>query len=651
LLFRDPVECLEWLEANPEFSGEKDYVPYEEYFDKERTNRCYSEVASGEAWNQIQTEFKSQPQITVMPYILASDSTHLTNFSGDKKIKPLLITSGHIQQHVRAASSKRAYLCLAMIPEGKFPNVEYATITEAKEMPGVLSRRLYHTCALEVLKPLKKYSKTPKLMIDSEGNKRQEVFRLVAYIADLLEQTLIAGLAPNQCIPCVAGTKSLGNPIPCEARTGLSILDQITKIKSLVDPHDAYKFYKEARKVGLNGVDNPWWSIFPEIDICQIICPDVLHGLHKGFKDHCATWNINLISKLELDSCYKRLPKYPGFRHFSQGISKISQWSGREHRELQRNFLATIAGCPDIPSQALKATRAELDFIYTAQYRSHSEETLTQLEIFNQLFHRYKDIFITTGARCGKNGTINHFNIPKLHTRHHYPEFIRRLGSTANFSTETAERYHIEYAKKAYKGVSPREYLEQMVRWLDRQEKVFYFDRYLKWRFSIQEKVSSTSDDISADEEDLVKDIPVPQDYYEPVLAKKPHLRRQPLDEIYKIFQIDENIFKAAFGRFQAQQEMGSAATGRGWIYTATSVKIPKNFQTLDIWLLFRLKLPLLDELHDPSETRIIHAEPKRSTKEGVRDVVFVDLNSKSSQIQVGIKGKRILILCLSDLI
>ncbi|KAF8578501.1 hypothetical protein K439DRAFT_1362009, partial [Ramaria rubella] len=44
LLYRDPVECLEWLEANPEFKGEKDYMPYEEYLDAEMTERCYSEM-------------------------------------------------------------------------------------------------------------------------------------------------------------------------------------------------------------------------------------------------------------------------------------------------------------------------------------------------------------------------------------------------------------------------------------------------------------------------------------------------------------------------------------------------------------------------------------------------------------------------------
>ncbi|KAF8522721.1 hypothetical protein BU17DRAFT_44460 [Hysterangium stoloniferum] len=57
LLYQNPVECLEWLEANPDFSGDKDYVPYEEYLNKDHTDRCYSEMASGEFWNDTQAKF------------------------------------------------------------------------------------------------------------------------------------------------------------------------------------------------------------------------------------------------------------------------------------------------------------------------------------------------------------------------------------------------------------------------------------------------------------------------------------------------------------------------------------------------------------------------------------------------------------------
>ncbi|KAF8511346.1 hypothetical protein BU17DRAFT_54689 [Hysterangium stoloniferum] len=178
----------------------------------------------------------------------------------------------------------------------------------------------------------------------------------------------------------------------------------------------------EAKNIGLNGIEELWWIDFPETDICKAVCPDVFHGLHKAFKDHCATWNTNIVSKLELNARFRKFPKWPGFRHFTGGISKISQWSGKEHRDLQQSFLTVIAGA--VPPEAIRATRAELDFIYLAQYQSHTDSTLLQLLKYNTVFHQSKNIFIKTGACKGKKGTINHFNIPKLHTHWHYPEFI-----------------------------------------------------------------------------------------------------------------------------------------------------------------------------------------------------------------------------------
>lgn len=387
LLYRDALECLEWLEANPDFSNKKDYVPYEEYVDEEYQDRCYSEVASGVAWNELQAEFDDD--VTIHPYILASDSTHLTNFSGDKKIKPLLITSGHIHQSARAATSQRAWMCIAFLTDGKFPNVSASSISQAKELCGILSRRLYHENLRIILKPLVLYTCIPREMVDSEGFIRHEIFRLVAYICDLPEQTLVACLAQNQCVVCLANTTHFGLPHACPPRTGASILIKIQQVSEEVGRGaSAWKFAQAAKAYGLNGVDHPWWTLFPDLDICKVIPPDPLHGLHKAFKDHLVTWNINLIGQLELDSRYKRLPKFPGFRHFTNGLSKISQWSGKEHRELQRTFLATIAGASQLPRDALVVTRAELDFIYLAQYRSHTDSTLEQLADHNAIFHK-----------------------------------------------------------------------------------------------------------------------------------------------------------------------------------------------------------------------------------------------------------------------
>jgi hypothetical protein len=504
----------------------------------------------------------------------------------------------------------------------------------------------------EVMKPIIPYTKSPIEMVDSEGYIREEIIMPVMYISDTPEQALVSGLAPNNCVCCLAGTQQLDHEYVCEARTGKSILAAIKEIRQEFPDADTWKFAMIAKERKLNGVEEPWWIDFPNLHICKAICPDVLHGLHKAFKDHCVSWNINLVGKMELDSRFRRLPKFPGFRHFTGGISKISQWSGKEHRDLQRTILPTLSGA--VPSQALRATRAELDFIYMAQYHAHTEETLSQLMKYNRIWHCNKNIFITTGARRGKKGTIPHFRIPKLHTRPHYPEFIRRFGATANYSTETPERYHIEYAKKAYQGVSKRDYAEQMVRWLDCQEKLRYFERYIEWR---QTKGYWESDSVSRlgvdntdpEMENYILDvqrIPLPTMTYQPRLAQTPFMSAQGLMNMMKFFSIHPKQFEQALLRYEAKRLLGSQASGRGW--EQQQIALPVYYKIIDIWTLFRITLPVLDSIHDPIETAIIRALPERKANDttkampGIFDVVFADMNPTSSAEQVGIEGNLI---------
>lgn len=121
---------------------------------------------------------------------------------------------------------------------------------------------------------------------------------------------------------------------------------------------------------------------------------------------------------------------------------------------MQWYTLAAITDHLNIHDLALWATRTKLDFIYTAQYHAHTNSTLAQLKHYNEIFYKVKDIFIHTGARCGKAGTIKHFNIPKLHTHHHYVEYIKWIGGTANVSTETPEWSHQDFAKDPFKVTS-----------------------------------------------------------------------------------------------------------------------------------------------------------------------------------------------------
>ena len=176
-----------------------------------------------------------------------------------------------------------------------------------------------------------------------------------------------------------------------------------------------------------------------------------------------------------------------------------------------------------------------------------------------------------------------------------------------------------------------------MVRWLDRQEKIQYFDRYTKWCLKIPDPLETPQ--INQSEEELVfNQIPLPPKIYTPQLAVKPRFARYTLGTILKKFKIKDEQFTEAVKRYEIKRKLLGRASGRGWTYVVE--KMPSIYNVINVWTLFRIKLPVLDDLHDPVETRILQADPGDAKKKPVCDVVFIDMEPEKDDIQVGIKGQ-----------
>ena len=122
-------------------------------------------------------------------------------------------------------------------------------------------------------------------------------------------------------------------------------------------------------------------------------------------------------------------------------MSFVTQWTGTEHKEMEKVFLGVIAGA--VNSKVLTMAQSLLNFIYYCQFQLHTSKTLEKLELCLKTFHENKQIFIDLGIR-------KDFNIPKLHAIQHYIEGIRSLGSADGYNSESPERLHINFAKAVY---------------------------------------------------------------------------------------------------------------------------------------------------------------------------------------------------------
>lgn len=169
---------------------------------------------------------------------------------------------------------------------------------------------------------------------------------------------------------------------------------------------------------------------------------------------------------------------------------------------MQRVFLGIIGGIVD--DRVYDAAEGLLDFIYLAQYQSHTDGTLRLLQQALARFHDNKDAIIEAGGR-----TIDHFNIPKLHSLMHYVASIQSLGSADGYNTESPERLHIDYAKKAYEGSSRQDYIAHMTVWLRRQEAIDKHSMFIAWVAAIE--LTPATDEIKnalADDDLPISQIP-----------------------------------------------------------------------------------------------------------------------------------------------
>ena len=346
---------------------------------------------------------------------------------------------------------------------------------------------LLHYCLDIVLSDLKACACSARIMLDPGGHVRMVRTFLAAYIADLPEQQALSCVAPNYAPSSMAGPSSLGNTTAQPLRHGHDTLRIIQEIMKLLeessDQRNLAKLRRLARERGLNGVDKPFWRDWLHADPCLFLAPDALHQWHKLFQDHPVEWAKEWLGTKELDRRVSVLQPRVGFRHFRNGFTRFKQHTGKETKDLERVFLGVIAGHKNVSDGILKAIRAVLDFIYLAQYNSHSTTTLEYLQNALQTFHKYKQDIADSGVRNGQRQK-GEFHIPKIELMQHVGRLVTLLGSAPQFSSEQTERCHIDMAKEPYKATNRKAHAEQMCRFLDRRERTRLFSVLTSWHVS-----------------------------------------------------------------------------------------------------------------------------------------------------------------------
>lgn len=333
---------------------------------------------------------------TLVPIIIATDKTQLSNFSGDKAAYPVYLSLGNIPKHIRRQPSQRGTVLL-----GYLPVPALACCSEEKR--AMRTYQVFHACMRKLLEPLVATGRDGKKMVCADGKERLVFPILGAYVADHPEQCLVTCCLENRCPRCTVAHNRRGEPLHSPLRDPTLTLHHIHGVTRTSPPSsDAQTAIKLE---GIRLIDRPFWADLPHADIFSCITPDFLHQLHKGvFKPHLVSWCQALMSDGEMDCRFMSMSRHPTLRHFKKGITTVKQWTGKEMKMMEKVFVGVVAGAVD-DSSVVDAARSLIDFITMAQYLQHTDDTLEELSAALADFHKSKSIFISNNVR-------QHFNIP-----------------------------------------------------------------------------------------------------------------------------------------------------------------------------------------------------------------------------------------------
>jgi len=409
--------------------------------------------------------------------------------TGDLEMHPLFLTIANINSQVRMKTTSHAWSCIIYTPSPEF--------IVHPDFQSVLEARVWHRCLDIVCIGLKLAARTGTFMNDPNSVTQYCFTPLATYIADLPEQLMIACVTKSVLPISLAEQNQFGDGIPYAPRDGELTLEILRVLCAKIDPWRLQEFLAAAKKAHLSGVQLPFWRDWRFSNPSIFLIREILHTIHKFFFDHPFKWCKEVLGHDELDARYRMQHRRVGTRHFN-GVSHVKQMTGRDHRDLQRTVVATIAGCaePDF----VRAIHAIIDFIYQAQALTFTPSSIHAMKVALSEFHAFKGAILQAGAWRGKSKEINHFSIPKLEILQSFSRSICNVGCLIQYTTDVSEHLLKTHCKDPFTRTNRQRagFTQQVVRLLDREESIRHFDLYsllLERNANLTNDPRPTSDD------------------------------------------------------------------------------------------------------------------------------------------------------------
>ncbi|KZV81834.1 hypothetical protein EXIGLDRAFT_627889, partial [Exidia glandulosa HHB12029] len=221
VFYRNPIECLRALWADPAFSKHMSFAPEKRYANASQRVRLFTEMNTADFWWEIQGKLPMGS--TVVPIIISTDKTELSQFTGDATVYPIYMTIGNIDSSIRRQPSRHAQILIGYLP---------TTAIEKGDMSDLAVRnaraQLFHAAVRAILEPLRNAAATGIPLKSSNGDVRNCHPILAVYAADYPEQSLVACTRyGSRCPKCKASKDEFSSGRPGEARDPVETLHTI----------------------------------------------------------------------------------------------------------------------------------------------------------------------------------------------------------------------------------------------------------------------------------------------------------------------------------------------------------------------------------------------------------------------------------------
>jgi len=273
---------------------------------------------------------------TLVPFIIMSHGTHLSNFAGDKKQSPVYMTIGNLSSKIRQTPSTHSVVMVALLPIPiKNRNIPQKWLDQQQET----NQEVLNKVLRQVLQPLT-FKQHPSAksgyfnVLCADGNFRHCKPVLAAWHADCPEYSDLHHLEWHAWFWCECPKNKLVEYVHPDKQ----------------HPRRDHNLYRTLRDANTKAADaelsshhaHRGFNVFRHIPciVSDLPKPDLLHTMQIGMLDLLKKWIIHFIRTHErldkYNAIWLSVPSFHDLTSKNKSYEEVSQWNGKEMKELCR---------------------------------------------------------------------------------------------------------------------------------------------------------------------------------------------------------------------------------------------------------------------------------------------------------------------------